>query len=65
MAGERYALFLSAKQQIRRHPDWSDEQIAEAMGSRLLVVATIIAEARRDNAADVTEHRDQRGSTTR
>jgi len=32
MPGESYQRFVAAKQCLRRHPDYSDEQVAEAIG---------------------------------
>lgn len=45
-------LFLLAKQRLRAHPDWPDEQIADSIGARLIEAEEIIREARKDYAAD-------------
>lgn len=48
----RTELFLAAKRTIRAHPDWDDQQIADAIGSRLIECADLLREARKDVAAD-------------
>jgi hypothetical protein len=43
----KYELFLSIKQAIRVHPDWSDEQLAEHLDLRQLE-KDMIKTARKD-----------------
>lgn len=47
----KYEIFQRAKQAIRGHPDWDDEQIAEFIGAKLAELE-IVREARKDVQAD-------------
>lgn len=49
--GERSDFFLRAKKAIRQHPDYSDEQIAEAAAIPAAIAPEIVREARKDVGA--------------
>jgi hypothetical protein len=40
--------FLAAKRLLRVHPDWTDEQVAEALGIPGVLIADTVAVARRE-----------------
>lgn len=48
-------LFLAAKRVLRSHPDFTDQEIADHIGARLIEAEEIIREARKDSAADHME----------
>lgn len=47
MSGEKWRQHLECVQLIRRHPGWTDDEVAEAAGLRKAEMA-IVAEARRE-----------------
>jgi isoaspartyl peptidase/L-asparaginase-like protein (Ntn-hydrolase superfamily) len=54
MANTRADQFLQAKQVIRQHKDWTDEQLAEHLGLKPHEAAQVIPQARKDvEATDV------------
>ena len=44
--------FTQAKQALRNHPDWTDEQVAEAIGLPKMQIPAVLPEARKDLKAD-------------
>lgn len=48
-------LFLRAKQALRSHPDFTDQELADHIGARLIEAEEVIREARKDHAADQME----------
>jgi hypothetical protein len=48
MAGTRTTDFLRSKQLIRNHPDWTDEQVAEALGIPRADIDLTVAVARQE-----------------
>lgn len=48
-------LFLRAKQVLRAHPGFTDQELADHIGARLVEAEEIIREARKDVAADTME----------
>lgn len=48
--GTAYDLYTAAKRLIRAHPDWSDEQVAQAAGIHPLEITETVAVARHDVA---------------
>lgn len=63
MAGTHYLLFRRAKDYLRRHPDATDEEVAQTTGIKLAFweERRLIGEARKDNAAERAEVHDQTG----
>lgn len=47
MAGEKWRQHLDCVRQIRLHPGWTDEEVAEAVGLRMAEL-DIVREARRE-----------------
>lgn len=52
MASRKVELFLAAKRALRVNPEFTDEEIADRIGARMIEAEEIIREARRDHAAD-------------
>lgn len=52
MASRKTELFLAAKRWIRAHPEADDQDVADAIGAKLLEAEELIAAARKDHAAD-------------
>jgi hypothetical protein len=53
MPSTRTEMFLRAKQVLRRHPDWSDDQVAEHAGIPKILIDETVAVARREVDAGV------------
>jgi hypothetical protein len=49
-------LFLAAKRVLRAHPGFTDQEIADNIGARLVEAEEIIREARKDDSADRMEN---------
>jgi len=52
MASQRVELFLRAKQTLRVHRDWTDDQVAEHVGIPRAMIAEIMRPARQEVEQD-------------